>query len=604
MRGGGMALLVWLRRRLDTVPYQRRLLLSFVGLTSLLLVLAFGILTALVTGMIAQSESKHLGQLLAAVNADLESRLSDINSRGFDIVIDTAIRENLNRKGDIAVARARTKVESILKIKLISSNYLRSIMIIDTSLHLFSPSVSLVLPTGFVLTDSQVYRDAAQKQGSLVWLSENDLYDRYAPDSMYRPDTNIHAAAVIMDYSHRKLLGLMVLSLNQRYFNSITYPDELLSDSRLYLVSPDKKRIFGVAGDDGGLTGHDLTLLPLTGEGAEVIDQNRLLVARPNRAIGWYLVCVTQLTALHESVTEITATLLLVLAATLALGVLFSQRLAVSGSRGIAELIRGMERVEREDFDGEVPVIRQDELGRITQAFNHMVRQIRELIVTEYREKLLMQQAQFKALQSQIRPHFLMNTLDMLHWKLLENGQEELSETVVALSHLMQYSMASGQWRVTLAMEMQNLREYLAVHVSIRGCDIRLEAQVEAAAQIALPRQTLQPLAENAVLHGFAGRERGNVLTVMGAYTPDGEGYILSIADNGAGMPAELCGEINARLTALAPDKAESRHIGLANVAARLSYLYAGATIAVEGEYGCAVRVVLTIPHVREVNEG
>jgi two-component system sensor histidine kinase YesM len=456
--------------------------------------------------------------------------------------------------------------------------------------------VTLLLPKGFKLEDSQVYRDAATKHGNLVWLSENDLYDRYALDAMYKPDTDIHAAAVIMDYSHRKLLGLLILSINRTYFSSISYPGELLSGGRLYLVSPDKKRVFGVAGSGDDLTGEELARMGLDGEGGQYISHDQLTVYRYSDVMGWYLVSVTRMTVLNQSVTEIVFTLLLVLVACLLLAALFSQRLALQGARGIAELIEGMEKVEHEDFDVEVPVIRQDELGRITQAFNHMVRKIRELIVTEYREKLLMQEAQFKALQSQIRPHFFMNTFDMLHWKLMENGQDALSETVVAMSHLMQYSMTSGSWEVTLAQEMANVREYVAVHTTIRGIHIHFKTDVEDGSDVCLPRQTLQPMIENAILHGFACRAHQNELLITGHWSPEGD-YCLCVEDNGVGIPQEEAEALNRDLNK--PDWAANQHIGLQNVAARLHYMNVGARLWVESEYGSGTRVWILLPGAR-----
>ena len=583
---------------LSTIPYRRRLLFSYMGLTCLMLALAFATLTALLGNILMQSESSHLNQLVAVVNADLTSRISDINSRGFDIVIDTSIRDSLNKTDDIEVSRARTKVESILKLKLISSNYLRSILIIDTSLHQFSSTVALLLPQDFKLEDSQVYQDAVKKNGSLVWLSENDLYDLYTMDNMYKPDTNIHAAAVIMDYSHRTQMGLMILSLHQSYFLEITYPAELLSDSRLSLVSPDKKTVYGIAGNTDGMTDDDLAHLDLSA-GSERIGRDRLLVCQYNEAMGWYLVSTTQTTVLNQGMADIAVTLLLVFGVFLVLTAVFSQRLAVQGARGIVELIAAMEKVERDDFDVNVPVIRRDELGRIMDAFNRMVRRLRDLIHQEYQEKLQMQEAQFRTLQSQIRPHFLMNTFDMLHWKLLEQGQGELAETVVSLSHLMQYSMTSGEWIVTLEQEMQNVREYLMVHNNIRGGDIRLETEVACPGELSLPRQTLQPLVENAVVHGFAGREHGNVLEIRGRQTQDG--YELTLRDNGAGIPAEELERLNALLQS--PPQTDERHIGLLNVANRLAYMHRGAGIALESEYGRYTLVRLTIPGARKAED-
>ena len=585
-----------LRLWLSAVPYRRRLLLSYIGLTCLTLALAFGTLTALLSNILMQSESRHLRQLVAVVNADLNSRITDINSRGFDIVIDTSIRDSLNQTDDIDVARARTKVESILKLKLISSNYLRNIMIVDTSLHQFSTNVALLLPPDFALQRSQVYRDAAQKNGSLVWLSENDLYDLYTLDNMYKPDTDIHAAAVIMDYSHGTQLGLMVLSLNRNYFLDITYPAELLSDSSLSLVSPDKKAIYGIAGNTGGMTAEDLERLDFEG-GEQWISSNRLLVCQYNDAMGWYLVSTTRTTVLGQGMADIAVALLLVFAAFMILAAVFSQRLAKQGARGIVELIAAMEKVERDDFDVNLPVIRRDELGRITDAFNRMVRRLRDLIHREYQEKLLMQEARFKNLQSQIRPHFLMNTFDMLHWKLLERGQDELAETVVSLSHLMQYSTASGEWVVTLDQELQNVQEYLMVHNNIRGGDIRLEIDAASPEEISLPRQTLQPLVENAVLHGFAGRDHGNVLTIRGVETRDG--YEICVEDNGLGIPAEELERLNALLQN--PEQTADRHIGLLNVTSRLTYMHKGAEVLLESEYGRYTIVKLHIPNVRNV---
>ena len=581
-----------LRLRLSAVPYRRRLLFSYIGLTCLTLALAFGTLTALLGNILLQSESRHLSQLLAVVNADLSSRITDINSRGFDIVIDTSIRENLNKTDDIEVARARTKVESILKLKLISSSYLRNIMILDTSLHQFSTTAALILPQDFSLQDSQVYSDAAVKNGSLVWLSENDLYALYTPDNMYKPDTNIHAAAVIMDYSHGTQLGLLILSLNRNYFLDITYPAELLSDSSLSLVSPDKKTIYGIAGNTAGMTAEDLERVDFAVSGGRWISHNRLLSCQYNDAMGWYLVSITKTTVLNQGLADIGVTLLVVLGVFMLLAAAFSQRLAKQGARGIVELIAAMEKVERNDLDVNVPVIRRDELGRITSAFNRMVGRLRDLIHQEYQEKLLMQEAQFRTLQSQIRPHFLMNTFDMLHWKLLERGQEELAETVVSLSRLMQYSMTSGEWKVTLEQELQNVREYLMVHNNIRGGDIKLDIDAARPGEIFLPRQTLQPLVENAVLHGFAGRDHGNVLKIRGEQL--GDRYELSVWDNGAGIPAEELQRLNALLQN--PVQTADSHIGLLNVTSRMTYMHKGSSVTLESEYGSYTKVILQFP--------
>lgn len=589
-----------LKNRFNQLPYKKRLLFSIAGVSCLTLVLAFGILTALLSGILMQSESRRLTQLMSIVNADLESRMKNLNSTGFDLVIDASIRESLNKQTDIEATRARTKVESILKVKLISNNYLRSLMIIDTSLHLFSPNISLLLPEDLQLEETQVYQEAMKGGGSLIWLSENDLYDQYSiADSMYQPDTEIHAAGIIYDYSHKKLLGLMILSLNQSYFYDITYANDMLKDSDLYLVSPNRKKVYNVAGTQNSLSEAVLSHLPLEGETFQINSGDKLIDCRYNHEMKWYLVSVTRIGSLREGMVD----LLLVLLAALSLGILLSvflsHRLAVYSSRGITELIQGMEQVEHENFDIEVHLDRQDELGKIAAAFNHMVWHIRTLIQTEYQEKLLMQEARFKSLQSQINPHFLMNTFDMLHWRLMACGEEELSQTVVALSHLMQYALASDEWHVTLEQERRNVEEYLSIFTVIRGCDIRLELSLKEEQGVFLPRQSLQPLVENTIRHGFAGRRHGNLLKITGKPDAnDSEQYQICIEDNGLGIPPERLEELQQAIRSHA--HFSEQHIGLQNVAARLRYMDPQASLRIDSIYGSGTMITLNIHRTKE----
>lgn len=572
------------------MSYKKRLMAYLLSLSVLTLLMAFVTLGYILNRIILDSESRNLRQLVSVVNDDIENRLGSINTTGFDIVIDSNIRESLNPQNDLELSRSRTRIESIIKIKLISSNFFSSITILDKENHVFSPNVSLILPDDFQLEKTDVYRTAAEGHGSLVWLSKNDLLENYALHDMYRPDSDIHAAAVIVDYYHNKLMGFIMFTLNKSYFSDISYADNLLSGNDLYLVSPDKERVFTVADTKRALPDGVLDRLSFTDEKMEFTMDGRLLVCEYNNNMGWYLVSMTEMETLAQGMLDILMVLAVVLVIFILLSIIFARQIAIVSWRGMDELIAGMERLEREDFNIEVPVVRQDELGRVIRAFNQMAKRIKDLINIEYREKLLVREAQFKALQSQINPHFLMNTFDMLRWKLLDKGEGQLSETVVALSHLMQYSMNSRHWHVSLSDEIQNVQEYLSVHTVIRDCHIEIKLDVRHQEEICLPRQTLQPIVENSIKHGFGARKHGNMLRIFGDYFSEEQDlYQIIVEDNGLGISEEELEAVNCMVNS--DTNPSDEHIGLNNVAARLRYMDENARVIISSCYGSGTRV-------------
>jgi len=267
-------------------------------------------------------------------------------------------------------------------------------------------------------------------------------------------------------------------------------------------------------------------------------------------------------------------------------------KLAKHESRGIEDLLFGMKQIEEENFNVHVPVIRDDDIGTITKAFNHMVGMIKDLIYNEYQEKLLTKEAQFKSLQAQVNPHFLMNTFDMLHWRLIENGQDVLAETVVSLGNLMRYSMDSHHALVPLKYEIKNVQEYVDIHVIIRGFSIDLSIDVDQEAGVLLPRQSLQPLVENSLRHGFAARKEGNRLEIIGRHNINTNRYELVVRDNGVGIPEARLKELKMGLSVR--DKFRT-NVGLQNVASRIWYMDPSAVFDINSEHGVGTEVTIGI---------
>lgn len=190
------------------------------------------------------------------------------------------------------------------------------------------------------------------------------------------------------------------------------------------------------------------------------------------------------------------------------------------------------------DFHQQVDVTTQDEVGEVAACFNQMVRDIKLLIDHNYVMALREKESELMALQAQINPHFLYNTLDSLYWRALNNGNEEIGEDILALSNLFRLVLGQGKSTITVADEKELIAQYLQIQKMrfSRLLDYRIEI-AEEIRQAKIPKLILQPFVENAVVHGFENAGKECFLLVQG-YAKD---HLIEfvIKDTGVGMTKE-----------------------------------------------------------------
>ncbi|MBE5914977.1 MAG: HAMP domain-containing protein [Pseudobutyrivibrio ruminis] len=212
-----------------------------------------------------------------------------------------------------------------------------------------------------------------------------------------------------------------------------------------------------------------------------------------------------------------------------------------------------------------------DEIGQLGSEFNHMLDEIENLIGQEYENKLLLNKAEYKALQAQINPHFLYNTLDTMSSIASIQNCEIVSRLCQSLSGIFRYSLDMKHPYSTVAQEINHLKNYIFV------MDVRMGNVVEYRFDIAeevlqdtIPRISLQPLVENAINHGIKNKHGDKIISIR-AFIED-ENLIIEVEDNGTGFDAT---EMNKRLEE--NDRMlveEGNSIGIYNINARLKMLY------------------------------
>ncbi len=265
--------------------------------------------------------------------------------------------------------------------------------------------------------------------------------------------------------------------------------------------------------------------------------------------------------------------------------------LAYAVTQPINRLSEAMRSAQERNFDIRLPNRRKDEIGKLTESFNDMIGRINTLVNAVYQGKLAQKNAEIKALQAQINPHFLYNTLDSINWMLLDRGEKDISDIVISLGSLMRYCIDTKAPLVTLKEEFEYVASYLRIQKNRLEERLCYELDLPASlGNVRVPKFILQPLVENAILHGIEPRNKQGMIRIAAA--DGGENVIITIEDNGPGIPREAL----AALDIAEENEGEQQGIGLYNVDKRLR-LYFGEEhrLAVQNTPHGA-KIILSIP--------
>lgn len=257
-------------------------------------------------------------------------------------------------------------------------------------------------------------------------------------------------------------------------------------------------------------------------------------------------------------------------------------------TRPLEEMTDTAKKIKEGDTRLRMKVLKEDEIGILGQNFNEMLDTIEELIGREYKTKLLLNKAEYNALQAQINPHFLYNTLDTMGSIAQMQNCRQVEALCQSLSNIFRYSLDMKHPLSTIAKEMTHLKNYIYV------MDVRMQDHVNYVFDIAeevlkaeIPRLSIQPLVENALNHGLRNSRREKCICIRAKAI--GEEMEITVEDNGVGMPEE---KVKSLL-----ETESVRSIGIYNIHMRMKMLYGeeyGIKISSkEGEGTC---VTLKIP--------
>ncbi|OKP87946.1 hypothetical protein A3844_09035 [Paenibacillus helianthi] len=304
---------------------------------------------------------------------------------------------------------------------------------------------------------------------------------------------------------------------------------------------------------------------------------------------GWKVYLYKPTSLITNSAWWIALTVLLMIAACIAAvvmaGTLFSRKIMLP----IHRLHKNMKLIGEGNLEIKVFSDSKDEIGDLIRGFGSMLGRTKTLIDTVYVGEIARKEYEMKALQAQINPHFLYNSLSLINWRALRIHATDISEMAQLLSTFYRTTLNKGENLILVSDEILNVQSYINIQLIMHSNSFEIDYQIDdSILSCRMPNLMLQPLIENAIIHGIENREDGGGIIHLSGQK-DGQSIVFLITDNGIGVEQE-------RLVLLL--KSQSKGYGLKNVNDRAVVMYGeqyGLTI--NSIFGEGTQVLLRIPY-------
>ena len=445
---------------------------------------------------------------------------------------------------------------------------------------------------------TDIYWQAVTRKGKIIWRrvakNDNDTYETNRTDKivMYRE---------IYDLAKKHKLGYLVIGASMNKFTELCENSHISENEAIVIVSAEGSELVR-----SGTAEEDILSQVLKDKAGGVLSQSPSGYVSYSNYNVFYSRDEDSGTIIYRMVPkEGLGKQLFTIAfapAILLLGFLvglFPILIFVSNiiSKPLNKLCNAMEKFKKGDFNQKVEVNTLDEVGEAAACFNQMVDDIKILIDNNYVMALREKESELNALQAQINPHFLYNTLDSLYWQATNAEHHEIAENIYALSQLFRLVLGQGKGIVTVRNEQDLIDRYL--HIQKMRFEKRLDYEIKIDDQIQdmnIPKLILQPFIENAIVHGFEKAGEKCFISLVGK--KKGDRMIFMIKDNGIGMSKE---QVKAILNVNDSERYASQRIGryaIKNIRERLELKYhEDFKLLIYSKEGSGTTVIIELPY-------
>ncbi|PWV92482.1 two-component system sensor histidine kinase YesM [Paenibacillus cellulosilyticus] len=544
-----------------------------------------------VSVLLRNNAEKHIQQTAVQASGKLDELLRQIETFTAQVATNATIQRLMTKElsGKRISFEERQLMQQEVRKQEAYSTGIRSI-------ELYTNDYRMLFPLTDVGLLDRVSPDwigrANRAKGQLVW---------YGIDPSY-PNVLVAMRQVRLIDQSFTASGYLMVQVDRKYF-------ELTDTDAEFSGTDDMREAMGLIDDKGQVITSDFTsdvdvesILLQNQSSVEMKGNSYIAVQKRSELTGWRILILTPTEYATEGISVLRTAVIVSGAVGGLLFLVLTFILSIMITRPILRLIRAM-RGARFGTLKPIPVTSSTmEINELNNTYNQMVVSLNEMIEVVYQKEIIQSKAELKALQAQINPHFLFNTLEAFYWALEDKDEEELAQLVVAMSGLFRYVISrpdEDEW-VTLGDELDHAERYLKLMV-MRMMD-RLSWSIEvdeSYRRVPIPKLLIQPLVENAILHGVEQRlGPGEVTLRVGASTREGFTRV-EVIDNGPGMDVDKIHSLYAAMEqGRNQTSTKGSGVGIANVQQRLRLNYESATegLEIRSEVGQGTTMAFEIP--------
>ena len=399
-------------------------------------------------------------------------------------------------------------------------------------------------------------------------------------------------------------IGILVMNMDDSFLDSILSERQREMGNEMFLVDTEGRVI---ADNETERLGNEVPYGGrITGDSGEFWDSGKLIQYQRIGRWSYYLINEITLTALVQGSFG-TIGMLLIFIALITLGAIWViGRLIRQFYRPINTVVNTMEAVEEGRLDVRIDSdkIRESDPDsrKLAEGFNSMMDEINLLMNQVKEEQHQMEQIRFNALQSQIKPHFLYNALECIHWQAVADGNRKISVLVKALAQYYRICLSKGKEIIPLDLELEHIKAYMTIQQMRYGDIIEMELHIpDELHTLRIPKMTLQPLVENSIYHGIRVKEGKKGKVEITAKT-DGKDAWIIVSDSGTGMGKSEIEEMNRSISV----HDDSFGYGVRNVNKRIELMFGrpyGLRFTANENGGVTVIVRLPLQKIQDENE-
>jgi two-component system sensor histidine kinase YesM len=553
------------------------------------------------------------GANIMAVQAAMEQHLF------FAVEMTTLVYTNPVIQGILSSGPSDNAVENIINTRLLDEALNSHVMSGYFSQAKFPIYPLIYLNKRPELISRSLYsrvRDIAEVEGQ-YWYQQ--MQNRNLMYTVNISERKLIVARKLFDLSNvdvPKYSALFTLEISTHYFNELLFSFKSFYDSNIYILNEYNTTVLGsdqvTTGDNHLIQSMEFENLALDGLARNIArpvssiqkagKERAIVTAYKLRNINWTALSVTYLNDIDLPERVFSFSVLAILVVCIAMALVMALRFADTLSAPIVTLVRSMNSIDGSlniniDYHG------HDEFADLIDQYRNMMRQIRELIDKLYTSEMNKQKAELdaknaelQALQSQINPHFLYNTLDSINLYAIKYNAPVICEMIDSLANLFRYTLNSSGAIITLDQEINHTRNYLKLQALRIQDNLRYSFQIPGELRnVRIVKLVLQPLVENSIRHGF-NEKQGSLEIIINARR-EGPDTVIRISDNGAGADIE---ELEELLAGDGRDRV-SASFAISNVHHRLRQTFGepyGLCFTKNADAGLSV--VITIPTVWE----